>query len=238
MQKPQYGLMYNLEERHFYFLAKREYIKNVLPVSCKRLKILDIGCGTGGLSKYLEKWGDVVRLESSSYAWPYLDKRKLTYLRIPVEKYKFPKKKFDAVFILDVLYHKNIKSPESVIRNAYQSLKSGGMLIVTDCAIPFLHSFHDTEMMAKKRFYLSEIASLVEKSGFIIEKKSYVFFLIFPLFAVTRIINKFRKFATVADLPYPINNFLLNICKAEAFLLRYMVFPIGSSVIIKGRKYD
>lgn len=60
METQEYQQMYKLENHHWWFLAKRNFISAVFPKK-KNLAILDIGAGTGGTTKFLKNtetfWG-------------------------------------------------------------------------------------------------------------------------------------------------------------------------------------
>lgn len=228
--------MYELEDKHWWFLAKRRFIKALLPTFNPHWQVLDLGCGTGGISIFLQKWGKVQGVEYSKDACQFLKKRGVNFTAGKIEDYKPHKNYYYLVCLLDVLYHRNIDSIGKVLNIAYKALKKDGLLLITDSAMPFLFSHHDKIMHAKKRFYLRELTTLVENAGFTIEKKSYTYFLIFPLFLLNRCLNKFIPFETVNDVYPLINTLLLSICKIEAKLLSIYSLPIGSSVIIKARK--
>lgn len=231
MLKRQYRLMYENENHHWWFLAKREFIKTILPSNKKNLKILDVGCGTGGTSQFLQKWGNVTGVEPAKEAHFFLKKRKIKFLPDTLEKYS-SKKKYDLICFLDVLYHKNIQNDRQAILKATQLLKKGGYLLITDCALPFFFGYHDQIMQARKRYYLDELKAIVESSGFKIIKASYTYFLVFPLFVFIRLLQKNKKVESVLPLPKLLNRFLLFLCKIEAKMLKYINFPFGSSVII------
>jgi len=58
MKTQEYKKIFLLEDKHFWFLGKRTLIKILLDqhLPNKNLFILDIGCGTGGLTKFLPLW--------------------------------------------------------------------------------------------------------------------------------------------------------------------------------------
>lgn len=237
MEQQEYELMSRVEYTHWWFRAKREYLKTYLPNSSTRKRIvLDVGAGTGAISAYLGEWGDVTRLESSSIAISYLKQKGLSYLKEDINTYAFPIKKFDIVTCLDVLYHKNIRDDEAVLKKIYRSLKPGGILLVTDCALPFLMSKHDVRNHARQRYTVTEMTQKIESAGFKVEKASYIYFFIFPLTVFSRFIERYTQSSDV-NLPHPIlNTFLFGICLAESYMLKIASFPIGSSIIVKATK--
>ena len=236
MQKEQYKILSELENTHWWFLAKKEFIKNCLPKPNKKLKILDLGCGTGGTSVFLENWGTVDRIEVSPYACTILRKKGVKFKRGNIETSNLGRNKYDLICILDVLYHKSIKDIDKILLKSNFALKKGGLILIMDCALPFFYSKHDKIMHAGRRFYLSSLIKKVEQANFQVIKKSYIYFFLFPLFMINRIANKFFNFPTVSRVNNVLNKILFHICRLESFFLQYVSFPIGSSVVILAHK--
>jgi ubiquinone/menaquinone biosynthesis C-methylase UbiE len=237
MELKEYNLMYELENTHWWFLGKRKFIATVFP-KVKKVKILDIGAGTGGTTKFLKAYGEVTGLEANPLAQSLARKRGLKIVSGSAEKLPFENEKFDVVTIFDVLYHQNIGSDLKVLQEAHRVLKPGGFLVVTDCALPFLKSPHDEIMQGRERYTKKELIGKIEKAGFKVEKASYVFFLVFPLTLLKRLLDRLTKShsSNVSPVSKPLNNLLLAICHFEAWLLRITTFPWGSSVIFRARK--
>ncbi len=227
--------MARLENKHWWFLAKRQFINSLLPRN-SNLNILDLGCGTGGTTLFLGNWGKVTGVENEKAAIPFLKKRGIKFIKKSVNNINFPQNKFDLICILDVLYHQNIKDDQKVLKKSYSWLKKDGLLLITDSACPSLISRHDKIMMARQRYSLDELSEKVKKAHFTVERKSYIFFLLFPLFFISRLLNKYLDFSTVKEEWTIINKIFLEICRIEAKLLKYINYPIGSSVIIIARK--
>jgi 2-polyprenyl-3-methyl-5-hydroxy-6-metoxy-1,4-benzoquinol methylase len=235
MEDNQYHLMFENEDTHWWFLAKREFIKSQLPRSNPNWKILDLGCGTGGLSKYLTRYGKVTRIEKSTVAITYLNRRGLDFTAADINTVDHPKQTYDVICLFDVLYHKGIDD-EMVLKNAFSMLKKGGIVLITDSAVSWLTSHHDEENMARERYNLSEIVQKVQSAGFSVKKKSYIYFIVFPIFFVSRLLGKFIKFENLGKTNALLDQALFNLCKIEANLLTHMNFPIGSSVLVKAQK--
>src|SRR3989338_1709059 len=189
MHTGQYRLMYHLEDKHWWFLAKRKFIQTLLPDKTTNLKILDIGCGTGGISKFLQKWGKVTGVEPSREALKYLKKGRIEFVPISFQKFSTGQK-YDLICFFDVLYHQKIDDDQEMIKKAFNLLKKHGKLIITDCALPYFYGPHDQQVHARQRYYLSEMTAKVKSVGFNIKKSSYIYFFTFPLFAFSRLIQK------------------------------------------------
>lgn len=228
--------MFCEEDNHWWFVSKRKFIEKVLPSPNQKLNILDIGCGTGGTSLFLEKWGKVKGVEKSKAAYPYLKRRKIKFIRKSIDNYKIPPDKYNLICLFDVLYHKGIPGDSKILKKVYDALPSGGLVCITDCAIPYLFGFHDITMHARERYFLQNLNNKTENAGFTIIRSSYTFFLLFPLFLVSRLLNKVIPYTTISRPPKLINEILSCICEIEAQFLKFISFPIGSSVIILAKK--
>jgi len=236
MEKNEYRIMYETEDTYWWYLAKRLFVQAILPQPNAKWKILDIGSGTGGMTKFLSQWGMVITIEKSLFALPFLKKRAIKPIHKSVVNCSFPKASFDFIAAYDVLYHEDIDNDIELIKKAYTWLKPGGYLCITDCAIPLLTSHHDKVMHARERYWLSELTNKVRSQRFIIQKSSYIFFFTFPIFMIQRIITFLIPIRSNGPIPIVINSLLLSLCVFESKLLPHFRFPFGSSVIILAQK--
>ncbi len=245
MKKIEYQAMFKLENEHWWFLAKRMFVNSFLNnhnlLSKNGLKILDLGCGTGGMTNFLKKFGQVTGVEQNKKAIDCCRKNNVQVIKASIEKIPIKELKFDLITIFDVLYHKNVNE-SLVLREVQRLLKNNGYLLLTDCALPLFWSVHDEQMMAKKRFTKRELEYMLKKNNFSIIKSSYIYFVTFPFFILQRFFLKFSKIqsrSVISKLPNLLNAFLLFLVEIEAFLLHYIkTWPIGSSIIILAKKND
>jgi SAM-dependent methyltransferase len=234
MNKEEYSKMYKLEDSHFWFVAKRCFIDTFLkPVSKEINTILDLGCGTGGMTKHMAKYGKVM------FAVEHARRRKLKIAHASAEKLSKNVGKFDLITIFDVLYHKNISSPENVINSCSKLLNRGGYILITDSAFKFLAGSHDIALGGSRRFTIPEIETMLKKSKFKIIRSSYMYFFISPLILIKRLLLDKLHLTKGSDVKAvsPIFNYLLKILlRIEAFSLRWISFPFGSSLIVLAKK--
>src|SRR5579864_731636 len=73
MEREQYAIMARREERHWWYTGMRRVAMAVLDAQLagrRDLKLLDAGCGTGGTTLALERFGKVVGVD---LAWEALE---------------------------------------------------------------------------------------------------------------------------------------------------------------------
>jgi len=240
MKKEEYIKMYKLENQHFWFLGKRSFVQTVLfPYKNSIKKILDIGSGTGGMTKFLSRYGEVVGIENSKTALELAKKRGVRVVQGNAQSLPFEDGSFELVTIFDVLYHKEVKSQKKVLSEARRVLKDKGHLLITDSAFGFLRGAHDEATFGARRYTLNQMSKLVKDCGYKILKSSYVYFTLFPLVFIKRVfMDRIRKNrgSDVGSVNPTINNLLIFILRMEAFFLKFVSFPVGLSVLVLAQK--
>jgi 2-polyprenyl-3-methyl-5-hydroxy-6-metoxy-1,4-benzoquinol methylase len=125
------------------FLLKEHLIKG---------KVLDVGCGTGDLVKYLSKEGFKAEgLEPSKDAVAYGRSQGILIHHANLESYHSSNRKeeFGAVFLMNVLEH--VLNPIKTVEWAGDLLKKGGLLIVR---VP--NDFSEFQLAAKNHLKKKE----------------------------------------------------------------------------------
>jgi len=236
MQQAEYQKMFRLENKHFYFVAKRFFIKTVLnPYKSQIKTILDIGCGTGGQTQLLQAFGLVIGLEPNLLARKLARSRGLKVISGKAESLPKFSNKYDLVTFLDVLYHRNIRKPEQAIFQANKILKKGGLLLITDSAFSWLTSDHDRVMHGSRRFTVSQLQKILRKQHFMVLKSSYLYFTVFPILVFKRLVFS-NRLSDVNSVFWLINYLLLALLWVESKFLKWINYPWGSSVIILAQK--
>jgi SAM-dependent methyltransferase len=238
MNIEEYVAMAAVEDMHWWFAARKLFIRAFLKDHLqKKLRIVDIGAGTGGTTAWLKKYGTVVGVEPSPHARELAKKRGIILRPGTAEQTRLPARTFDLVTILDVLYHKDVEETKA-LKEANRLLREGGFLLVTDCALPFLTGPHDRAVFGKRRYMLSEIISLVEDAGFAVRAATYTFFLVFPFTLIHRLLRKHERTgrSDVFMPPKAINAFFFLLSRIEAALIPYIQLPWGSSLLVYAQK--
>jgi SAM-dependent methyltransferase len=206
-------------------------------------KILDVGCGTGGMEILLHRYGKVTGVDASEIALSFARRRGLAELRrAELPNLPFADRSFDLVGIFDVLYHRNVGDDSIAAKELWRVTKPGGRIVVTDSALGFLKGPHDVAMHGARRYSSRGIRELLEGAGFVVERSGYANFLLFPLAAPWRLIQRWLSrgpaagHSDVSPAPGWVNGLLGMVYGAEAALLRLFDLPIGTSILAIARK--
>lgn len=236
MENYLYQDLYSLEKRHWWHLAKRKTVGQLLKefVAHKNIKILDIGCGTGENLHFFSKFGQVWGVDVSQQAVNYCKKRGLTHVKIAAsDQLPFSQKSFDVVTLLDVLEHVEEKP---TLHQIAKILKPKGILIITVPAYPWLWSSWDKVLHHKRRYTKASLTTALQQNGFQVRKISYLYaFLVIPAKIIRLMKSVFSvntSYSSDFKLSSPlINRIFLKITDWERlFALRYSL-PFGTSII-------
>ena len=236
--------LYALEEKHFWFIARKEFIlKNIQKYVEKSKKIIDIGAGTGNISRYLKINGyrDIsvgeMHLNGLRYAKSYgvNECYQFNLLDSPF------KDEFDAICLFDVLEH--IENDDLGIQNAYKTLKNEGYLVLTVPAHMWLWSRSDVVAGHKVRYTKKQLINKLKANNFDVIKARYFFISIVPLF-ILRTILKRDSVNYIKEEEYKeeglinpfINSILLFISRLENKLNSYLFNLFGGSLLIIAKK--
>lgn len=160
------------------------YVFSVIPSGSS---ILDIGCATGMLGKYIRALKNPQRLVGVDINYKSLRKARRYYDRViavDIEKHiSLPlKQKFDCIVCADVLEH--LKDPGRLLQMALKYLEKDGIIIISVPNAVFIlerlvfilgkYDYIETGLRDKthlRLFTYKSIQSLVRQAGYIIDTK-------------------------------------------------------------------
>ncbi|MDQ3811676.1 MAG: class I SAM-dependent methyltransferase, partial [Chloroflexota bacterium] len=134
MEREQYALMARRETRHWWYVGMRQVALAVLERALagrRGLRLLDAGCGTGGTTVELGRFGQVVGIDLVWEALLPARARGLPRLtRGSVEQLPFADATFDVATSFEVIYHLAVGSDAQALRELRRVLKPGGLLLL------------------------------------------------------------------------------------------------------------
>jgi SAM-dependent methyltransferase len=242
MGKNSYDIEWEVEGLHWWFVTRRKLLKSILlsfNFSLIKGIVVDIGCGVGSNLKLLRSLGvSAIGLDKSIYALSLAKNRlKLPLINGDLNKLPIRSKSIGLIIAMDVLEH--LENDLNGIREFYQVLKEGGILILTVPAFKFLWGTQDIVTGHKRRYSIKEISSKLKNEGFEILRSSYFnFFLFFPILLTRRMIHLLDlKIESENKINFPfLNSILKTVFSFEPYLLNYFSFPFGVSILCIARK--
>lgn len=251
MKHEEYERMYRFEDRYWWFIARRHLILTLLGRHYSpdgRLRILDIGCGTGAMLDELAPFGQVVGADFSPEALQFCVARgvRASLSRADVRRLPFADASFDVVTAMDIIEH--IDDDKAAASEIFRVLKPGGRLLVSVPAFPSLWSEHDEALHHYRRYTSPRLKDLFQRVGLSVDKLSYTVTSLFPLIWAYRQINNLigsllpkrrvggEKKANLVPFVAPVNAALLGLSRWETGLVSRLDLPFGVSVVCAARK--
>ena len=255
MRKEEYEVLYNLEDKYWWFLGRTKIAFDILNQNLKskqNLKILDAGCGTGKNIEYLSKYGEVHGIDFSKDALKFCRKKGFINLKQgEIENLPYDNNTFDLVTCFGVLYHQGIKDDLKAVQELSRVCKPGGYVLITTPAGEFLtnkffYSQHDKSQCTVRRHSKRKLNNLFKRSDLRTIKITYMNSFLMPLIIMTRIIKRLNEiiygdlnnnFKSELQMPLSfINKFLFSIISFENWLRKRILLPFGLTVISLGKK--
>jgi SAM-dependent methyltransferase len=235
MERVVYDRMAELDERHWWYRARRDVLakliarKVALPSAAR---ILEVGCGTGHNLQMLERFGSVDGIEIDPEARAHAEKRlgrEVGTAPLP-ELPGIPRSSYDLVAALDVVEH--IEDDKAAVAALASCIKPGGKLLITVPAHQWMWSAHDELNHHKRRYSKSGLAKLIESSPLRLDSIGYFNSLLFPLAVGARLAAKMTGGGGGDDRlpPAPINYAFERVFAAEARLIGTVPLPPGLSL--------
>jgi SAM-dependent methyltransferase len=241
MERAVYLRMAEVEEEHWWFVARRRILGDLL----ERLvelpqpaRVLEAGCGTGGNLGMLSRFGAVRAFEPDEGARSHARSKGAFDVRdgrLP-DAVPFEPDDFDLVAALDILEH--LDDDAASLAALAHRLRPGGWLLITVPAFGFLWSQHDESHHHKRRYRKDELVARIKAAGLIPVRVSYYNSLLFPLIAGVRLLRNLlgRQGDDEALPPRAINRFLAGVFASERHLIGRVPLPLGVSLVALARR--
>jgi SAM-dependent methyltransferase len=227
---------------YFIFEGKYRIVVDLVTSFLKEKKIrrlLDAGCGSGNLlmkkHKYALAYGCDISLHALRYAHQKGEKRIFCadLVSLPIRS-----QSFDLVFAIDAIEH--IEEDIKAVAELYRIIARGGFLIATVPSFMCLWGNHDIFAGHYRRYRIYQFRQLIESTGFIVEKISYIepeFF--FPAYIIRKVKSMIMLDQPKDDffkVPRSLNYLMTKIIELEKYWLRYFNFPFGVSILCCAKK--
>jgi SAM-dependent methyltransferase len=243
MQAHHYPILYQVEERHWWYVGRRRIIRSLVEQICATLddpRILDVGCGTGANLKMLADYGRAEGVDISQQAVDFCHERGLQSVKLgAAEELPYENDSFDLVTALDVVEH--LDDDVAGLREMRRVLRPNGHLLLFVPAFMFLWGVQDDVSNHRRRYTLPSLVKAAEAAGFEVEWSNYAnisFFL--PVLLVRSVM---RWLGLRASTEYGINISVMNgpfsqLFAAERFILERGRIPFGVSAVCIARRVE
>ena len=240
-----YDELHRVEQTHWWFRARRQIVWSMVEryvggEAGRRLRVCELGCGTGGNLAAVAEKHDVVGLECSPQALAYARQSlgdRARSGRLP-DEIDLPPASFDVVLLTDVLEH--IEDDAASARTALTLLRPGGIVVATVPAYQWLYSPRDAHHHHFRRYGEQQFATLWKSAASETLLLSHYNTLLFPPAAAARLASKLfapgKKPGDLAVPPRVFNTLLARLMGSEVNLLGRVPLPFGLSLVAVVRK--
>ena len=255
MEETAYLALAQTEEQGWYYQARRSAVLRLFEAfaPARRLRILDLGCGTAGSTQAWSAYGEVLGVEPSPLArklaaqrFPHLPIKACGWEGLDAAEIGF----FDVAVVLCVLYHRQVTEPLLALQKLASLQKPGALLIWNEPAYAYLWRQHDRQTAAGRRFHPRQMQELLAAAGYELVFKSHLLAWAYPIALVLALIDRWRWGADRATTTpeegsdhrpvHPwINAALRSLTRLEWSLNFYgLGLPFGLSCLMVARKKD
>ena len=239
-----YKTLHEIQERHWWYAARRQILSSVLDDEVKKGipegKLYDLGCGVGANLPILSRFGKVVGVDGSPEAVKFCHSRGFSDVTLgDLNRLdNLQEGSANVVVLADVIEHLEDEGP--CLTAAHRLLAPGGVLLITVPAFMFLWSPADDINHHQRRYTEGSLRSVVGKL-FDIERTTYFNSFLFGAVLAGRVVEKLlsRGGDDMAHVPPgPINSILRAVFAAETPFVRKAHLPFGVSILCVARKRD
>ncbi len=241
MEREEYERLAALDRRLWWFHGLHAEIVGALGRHgdwSRQERVLDAGCGTGGLLVSLrdrmpamELFGLELDAIAASVAQSASGR---PIAGGSVNQLPFGDGSFSAIVSADVLCHRGVEE-KAALDEFRRCLRTGGLLVLNLPAYQWMLSDHDVAVHNVRRYTATGVRSLLSAAGFSQIITSYWNTVLFPVMALKRKLARRREGNPSSDvvlMPAPVERLFAAIVRFEAALLGAGVrLPFGGSVL-------
>jgi len=242
MESEAYAALAREEDQHWWFEGRRRIVRDLLDAHLRKRdqrRILDVGCGTGGMFPMLSQLGHTEGADGSNEAIAYASERfpdfKIHEVRLPEQ---LPGNDWDVITAFDVIEH--LDDPVACLSTMRDHLASDGQVVVTVPAYDLLWSHHDEVHHHKRRYRRSMLGEQLTAAGLRPTYMTHFNTWLLPAIGAVRIASRVLPFGngngaakTAGNLkqtPGTVNKFLTWLFASERSALKRAPLPAGVSI--------
>ncbi|MBL9133247.1 MAG: class I SAM-dependent methyltransferase [Verrucomicrobiaceae bacterium] len=235
MNARQHEILRNVEDAHWWHQVLHRLVLESLRARLRPdARVLDAGCGTGGLLARLRGF-DAFGCDISPAAVELCKGRGLPQILVAdVHAMPFDEASFDAVLSLDVLYHAQVDE-DRTLAEMRRVLRPGGLLVLNVPAFNCLRGAHDAAVCGVRRYKREELSALLSRHGFAEENTHYWNAWLFLPLLLRRRLSRNAE-GDLHALPPWLNGVLAAGGRLDARICRVLRVPFGTSVFATAQR--
>jgi ubiquinone/menaquinone biosynthesis C-methylase UbiE len=241
MELEEYRRMAEVEEAHWWYVATRALLGQVLsPYLVPGARVLDAGGGTGATGAWLGEHGRLVVADMEVMGLRLNRERHEAegFVAADVGHLPFATNSFAAVVCVTVLFHRAIHSPAAVVGELARVTRPGGVVCLMEPGVRRLRRAHDRVTHAGRRFALSDLRRLLSANGLRVERATGAYSFLIPAAAAKAVVERGRVASDLDEHHDGLGGVLGRAAAAERAVLRRISLPFGLSVLAIGRVGD
>jgi SAM-dependent methyltransferase len=242
MRSTEYDAMFQLEDSYWWFEGSMRFVLAELAdiAAGETGRVLDAGCGTGGLLRRLTHW-KAWGVEIASEGIQFCRQRGLdNVLQASITELPFQANSFDVVLSIDVLVHQWVSDDVGALQEIHRVLVPGGFTLLQVAAYPALWSAHDVATLTRRRYTRDELGKKIERAGLEVVRITYRNTLLSPLAVLVKLLRRAgANTATQGDLvvlPHLVDRALFVVVAFENYMARRVRLPFGVSIFCVAQK--
>ncbi len=227
--------LFEYEDNYWWFKVTRDFLDNYLQSldRSRSIKILEIGCGTGGNLSLLASFGEIYNLDLNLKALTYCHQRGFSRASCQdVQNLAFKKETFDLVVGMHIIEH--VGDDYKALEEIKQVLKPRAKLILAFPAYSLFWSYHDLALKHKRRYNPYKFIKTLKQDGFKISAGTHYSLFLLPLIVAFRLFMSLTKKSSHEDvysIPTFLNSILYFLAKIEYYVSKVIPIPFGLSFI-------
>lgn len=228
-----------VEDDLWWYRGLRPHVISSIEPPAPDFRLLDAGCGGGGMLAYVRKYFPRARLTGLDFVPRALELTRdrgldADLVQGSTDALPFPPEAFDVVLSIDVIVLRGV-DPAKAAGEFHRVLRPGGKLIINVAAFDFLRGSHDAATNMARRFTKPQLSHLLRSAGFTIRRMSYWNMTLMPPIALLRWASRSQaqRPDVRSDLKPvwpPLNAALTALVKAEFAATRALSLPFGTSL--------
>lgn len=230
-----------LERTHFWFVGRRRIFFALLDQLLdgrEPMRVLDVGCGAGGMLEPLSRYGAVTGVDMSPDLVEFCHERGFPNVVVG-SAYELPADdgSIDLVTLFDTIEH--VPDDDRALREARRVLTPGGLVFISTPAYQFLYANNDRVAHHERRYTAGKLRRRLLAADLQPLKITYFNTLLFPAILPAVLAKKLgerlRDPGDRTNLSHPLppllNRGLAAVMGSERHLLAHASMPFGHSLV-------